>query len=201
MTKKEYYKLNAARCLRCETTLVATTKYEIHTCGCENLIVTGDRYANNLLRYTKDKRYIQELSLYDTGHPISIGHAYYKPQSALDPLRSGGWFVQSLLHGKMGGRYRYLLDDYGQACEIDEIEIGNDGCPWTKAIFRFLPVCGLRLERYGDISPKSIAFHIEMLSIAGKFINTAQKKSDLIEVLLELDFQDRSGIENNGRWR
>lgn len=202
MTKNEnYYKLNAARCLWCEMTLVATEKGELHRCNCEKLVVTGDRSSCGIQRYTDSRHMYQELSQYSTGHPIAPGHARIRPLSALEDIKPGGWFVQNQLDESVGGWYRGL-DEFGQALWEDEITVGVDGFPWSKAIFRFRPVAGYKLYRCGDVSEKAVEFHRFILDkVVPPFMENGQTKQALIDVLVAEGFQDRSGMGNEGKWR
>lgn len=203
MKENNYYKLNAARCKICDTVVVATNNDEKTSCQCGNLIVAGNLSTGGLIRYIKQiddyHEQYEELSQYNTGHSVSEASPIIKPQSALEEIRYGKCFIQYHIHSPE--RLWKNLDEYGQSLAVVETIVGEDYMYDTTVRFRFWPNKGLTFYASGDISPKSISFfEYIMKEIVQPFIAAGQTRLALYKILIDHDFQDRTGMKTD-EWR
>lgn len=202
---KDEYKLNAARCLICDSVVVATEAGELNKCKCGNLTVTGNRNSNGLIRYIKQIDYYQkqyeELSLYSTGHKAAPSHAIIKPLSSLDDVIPGKCFIQYHLHSRRGG-WR-MLDERGQELQVVEVVVSKDRLYSTSVRFRFRPVAGINFYQCGELTEKAFDFFRYIQDeVIPDFLKTGRTRAELILILKDNGFQDRTGMrDNGGEWR
>jgi hypothetical protein len=200
----KYYRLNAARCKICNTVVIATKNGELNHCHCGNLIVTGDLSFSGLVRYIKQidiyREQYEELSQYDTGHPVSDGHVIINPQSALDTIKRGRCFIQYHLNSR---RMSWKMsDEYGQDLEVVEIQAGEDGNYSVSVRFRFRPVNCFNFYICGAMSQKQVGvFNHIMVDIIPSFLDGPQTRGALYKILIDNGYQDRTGMFREDEWR